>query len=401
MNKIAKMNNNTEDFNEDEGEHENYSHLDSSNIGTLHQNTISPEVESRNEEKKREEAMKNAQLELMMSRIENLKHYTTPIVIPATTEQMNSATSTSSATSNNTNQPPLTTFITNTGSGQGQNQLQQMNQMSQSVQSYSQGQSNYQNQGQGYNQGQGQFAQTPYTPPSVIRIQEITDSRFSIKQYTDKSFVLRPGPAVPQDFFRAYSSYLSRPDLSGSFNPKLKDGGIPGWCYSNYSYNKVLEIVRGIFGGALLPQPVQHTPQEQGQQSYQQNYQQRPTMNSILPTNTAVNQSSINQPAIGQNQSLINQSPISQQQVSIAPAVALADNKQRIVIEVVKPILGTALNLKIADQVLPILVRVVDPMENGLVVSAQADMQNGGRIQLKLINYKWQIPGYAAPHEIY
>lgn len=320
-----------EDFNDSDGEHENYSHLDSSNIGTMTSNPISNETENKLEEKKRNESINNAQLELMKNRLESLKNYMPPVVVPTTTSQIA--------------QIP-TPVIVSAPIHQTQSTFQQVQQ---------------------YNGNNSQSS--PYVPPTNIFIQEISHPNFTLKQYTDKSFIVRSGPSVSADYFRDYASYLHDDRLKGSFIRTPKDNGAPGWCYANYNYAKVVEILRAIVGGVLQPKPALYSSS-----SNNNTFSQRPTMSSIT------------------------QIPTTQPQTPIVPT--LPENKQRIIIDVLKPSVGNILSLK-SDQVYPIQISSVDPPDNGIIVSAQAIMQNGARIQLKLINYKWQIPGYSIPHEIY
>jgi hypothetical protein len=312
-----------EDFNDSDGEHENYSHLDSSNIGTITSNPISNETENKLEEKKRNESINNAQLELMKNRLESLKNYMPPVVVPTTTSQIAQTISTPVIVSS-----PI-------------QQVQQYN---------------------------GNNSQSSYIPPSNIFVQEINHPNFTLKQYTDKSFIVRAGPSVSADYFRDYASYLHDDRLKGSFIRTPKDNGAPGWCYANYNYAKVVEILRAIVGRVLQPKPALYSS------AANNTFSQRPTMSSIT------------------------QIPTTQTQTPIVPT--LPENKQRIIIDVLKPSVGNILTLK-SDQVYPIQISSVDPPDNGIIVSAQAIMQNGARIQLKLINYKWQIPGYSVSHEIY
>lgn len=340
-------------------EDENYSHLDSTNIGSMNIGTNPTEIERREEQRRQSEAIEKAQLKLMEERMQNLKNYTTPIVVPTTPAQ--SASASSSVTSVASVASVAMTPV-----------------MASPAPYYSAANSGATNGGA----TNTQFQQSaPYVKPTPA-IAEVEDPRFSIKQYTDKSIILRTGPSVPPTFFRDYAFCLNTPQMKGMFISNPKDQGPSGWCYSTYLFPKVEQTVRAIMGGQIAPQG--HGAQAQAQQFQgQQNFQlQQPQQYPTMTSNTFAPQAPTAQPA---------------------PALqpTLPANRQIISIEILKPIVNAIIYLKIDNNSYPCVVRSVGtPEKNGLVTSAQADLQDGRRIEIKLINYKWQIPNFATPHEI-
>ncbi len=310
------------DMNEEDNEayEDEYSHLNSSRIG---QPTKAMEhCEDPVMSAKLNATLAEEQLALMQKRMNSLKSQMAPVVVPLGTSVSTEASSPQQA------RP-------------------------------------YQSSGQA-SQNSGQkptYTQTEYVKPTSIRINEIEDAKYSIKQYTDKSIILRAGPSVPDNFFKDYSTVLSSPPLNGKFIYTPRDGGKPGWCFPNYLYSQVLDVTRAIAGGQLAPT--------------------KTTVQNYLPASVTS----------------VPQIPT----VSAIPAIqATPKNVQTITIP--KPVVGEYMELHLPGNA-PILIQIVQVGTSNLknveiVTSARAKLGDGRLIEMTLNGYVWQIPGFTTAHEI-
>lgn len=251
-----------------------------------------------------------------------------------------------------------------------------------------------------------------------------TQPQISLDDYTAKSIVLR---AVPEDFFRPYSQFLSQQPLNGKYNPNLRDpsgqGIKPGWIFPKTKEAQVRQAIQQILSGGVPAQEVttygSQSSLNQGQAQTlltlgaQQPQSQQNSLQQILSAAQARNQAQ----ARSQSQPVFeNQSPIFSSAIPIGNLPGLDSltsvstpqvppGYQQITYVVIKPEVGGTLQLSIAGQKVPVKVESAET-NNGIVnqaiIQLPPDPQNpnGQRTMISLVGDQWLIKGYAQSHSI-
>ncbi len=333
MNSYSYNQNNPEDDDDFEADSD-YSHQDQSRISSLGSGGNSAEVDSSFDQRKELErqtaAMAEAQLALLQQRNIELKSGIVPIVVPAVT--------------------PLATFSTAPA-------------VAPSV--VSQGtyfipQSSGSSNSSFFTSSTTPQATAPYNPPAQITVKEVIDPRYTIKQYTPKSIILRQTDALPPYFFKAYKNTLTgNPKMSGNYLANCRDGGREGYCYSLYKMKELQDMVLAIMAGIIKPD-----------------------------SGSSQNSSSS---AVGSY-------------FSGAPAPAVASGPIYQMIRFPLPSTGNLLNLIIENQKYPM--QVVSTVSSKIgdenyVTEAVCRLADGNLVQIKLdATCKFQIPSFTTLHKI-
>lgn len=302
----GEIRSNDDDDSDFDGDDE-YSHLNNSKIGSTFERDMQENTNDKEEEKRRYDALAQAQIDLITKRSEEMKNFMVPIVVP----------------------------ISNTNTNQ---QLQPQTQ----AQPYL-----------NYNRAQ----MTGYQAP-VVRINEVIDPRYTIKQYTDRSIMLRSTSAVKPNFFDDYAAHLTDARLHGKKVTNPRDGKEPGYCFMTMKLKDVNELVLAIFAGFV-----------------KEEHQNK--------TNSYLNSS---------QQSIAVQAPPQQQLVV-----------KRNIMSILQPLINDVLTLIIDNMRFSMTVLTTTPTRigsNSLITDATCLLTDGRIIQIKLENFEWKIPGYLVRHDI-
>ncbi|AYV86048.1 MAG: hypothetical protein Solivirus4_9 [Solivirus sp.] len=311
-----------------------YSHKDQSRLSSLGSNSaeIDSSLEARKEIERQTSAMAEAQLAILQQRNIELKTGIVPIVVP-------------------TSFPQTQSYVTFPQGSVASSQMKSEVQQNSSF----------------FNASTTSQAKTPYTPPTTISVNEVIDPRYTIKQYTPKSIILRQTDALPPYFFKAYKNMLTGNDkMKGTFILNCRDGGREGYCYSLYKMKELQDLVLAIFAGIVKPDPG-----ETSTSSTIGNYFSAPL---VVSAPTPPPSFTTNNPCI-----------------------------QRIAFDTVCPIVDYNLKLVIGSEKYLIKVLTIGKSiigGNQYTTEAVCSLLDGKIIQIKLDKEsgKWKIPSYEIPH---
>lgn len=198
-----------------------------------------------------------------------------------------------------------------------------------------------------------------------------------------KSIVVR---AVPEDFFKPYSEYLT--NVTGKWNPNLKDpsgeGKMPGWIFPKSKEPQVRQAIQNILSGqvtAQVPRYSHHTTTSSPQ--------------TVSMSNAGGLQNAL--------------SALHAREIGIAPPVQVTQSSlltpsipagyQEVRYLVIKPVTGGTLKINVNNQVIPVTVESVET-ENGFTTKAIVAIPDGQKTTIHLMNDQWKIVGYDIPHTI-
>lgn len=216
-----------------------------------------------------------------------------------------------------------------------------------------------------------------------------------------KSVVLR---AVPEDFFKPYSDFLT--GLGGKWNPHLKHPSgqegikLAGWIFRKTDEAKIREAVNSILSGqvpvATRAQPLPTAMSAMGAQP----------QNTLQLLLSSAQRRDMSQPVPTGNQSPV----FTPQSVPVMPPAniltpinqlpgAAPPGYQQITYVVIKPETGGTLQLTIGGQKVPVKVQSVET-QNGIVNRAIIQLPDDQKTYIQLMNDQWIIPKYEQPHSI-
>lgn len=216
-----------------------------------------------------------------------------------------------------------------------------------------------------------------------------------------KSVVLR---AVPEDFFKPYSEFLTQ--LNGKWNPNLKHPNDPtgqqglklaGWIFSKAKEPQVRQAIQQILSGQVPAQPKAYAPTPGYSQGQMLN---NPPVNTLQQLLSAAHGRSISQIPPG------SQSPVFTSAVPVGtlpqfgtPVGTAPPGYQQVSYVVIKPEVNGTLQLTIGNNKIPVIVQSVET-QNGITNKAIIQLPDGQKTYIHLMNDQWVIPKFDQPHSV-
>lgn len=218
-----------------------------------------------------------------------------------------------------------------------------------------------------------------------------------------KSVVLR---AIPEDFFKPYSEFLTQ--FSGKWNPHLKHPSgqegvkLAGWIFPKTKEEQVRQAITQILSGSVPTQSRAPTPGlSQGQVHTLNTLGAQPPVNTLQQLLSAAQARTMAQAPAG------NQSPVFTSSTPIGtlppvegtPVGTAPPGYQQVTYVVIKPEIGGTLQLMTNGQKVAAKVESVET-QNGITNKAVIQLPDGQRTYIRLMNDQWLIPKFDEPHSI-